>query len=230
MIFQEPMTALNPVFTIGEQVGETLRRHRSLSRSEARVETIQLLNRVALPNPSSRFHSYPHELSGGMRQRVMIAMAVASDPRVLIADEPTTALDVQTQRGVLDLLQSVVQAEGIGLLLITHDMALVGERADRICVLCQGRVCEMGDVEPVLSEPLHPYTRGLIACTPRLDGCRGDLPIMASALLSEEAWGPSPALQEGGQRLEPWRPPGDPVGGYHLQEVSDGRFVGVIPS
>ena len=182
MIFQEPMTALNPVYSIGEQVAEVLRRHRGMGHARARAEAIALLSRVNLPDPAERYKSYPHEFSGGMRQRVMVAMAIAARPSLVIADEPTTALDVRTQRGVLDLLQSLVTEDGMGLLLISHDMALVGERSDRMCVLCRGRICEMGPTRDVLEHPFHPYTRGLIQCMPRLDATGASLEAMAAAL------------------------------------------------
>jgi len=232
MIFQEPMTALNPVYSIGEQVAEVLRHHRGMGHARARAEAIALLSRVNLPDPADRYQSYPHEFSGGMRQRVMVAMAIAARPSLVIADEPTTALDVRTQRGVLDLLQTLVTEDGMGLLLISHDMALVGERSDRMCVLCQGRICEMGPTRDVLEHPLHPYTRGLIQCTPRLDATGASLEVMAAALEHPDL---SPLEGQGvdpGQT--PWWPAGGPGGApegvWRLLEVKQDRFVGVAAS
>ena len=194
MIFQEPMTALNPVYSIGEQVSEVLRHHRGMGHAEARIETIRLLGRVDLPDPAARYCAYPHEFSGGMRQRVLVAMAIAAKPSLVIADEPTTALDVRTQRGVLDLLQSLVIEDGMGLLLITHDMALVGERSDRLCVLCQGRICEMGPTrrDPGASlAPLHPGADSVhahAACRRFKPGSHGGQCLVASR--SEPPGGP----------------------------------------
>ncbi|MDG2200711.1 MAG: ABC transporter ATP-binding protein [Phycisphaerales bacterium] len=229
MIFQEPMTALNPVYSIGEQVSEVLRHHRGMGHAEARIETIRLLGRVDLPDPAARYCAYPHEFSGGMRQRVLVAMAIAAKPSLVIADEPTTALDVRTQRGVLDLLQSLVIEDGMGLLLITHDMALVGERSDRLCVLCQGRICEMGPTREILEHPLHPYTRGLIQCTPTLHAVDSSLEAMAAALAHPDL-SPLEGLGAANGRI-PWWPlnmPGAaPEAGWKLLEVSSNRFVGV---
>ena len=226
MIFQEPMSALNPVFSIGEQVEEVVRRHHRLSRADARRRVVTLLERVGLPNPAARYDDAPHEFSGGMRQRVMIAMAIAGEPSLLIADEPTTALDVRTQRGVLDLLQSLVTDEGMGLLLISHDMALVGERADRVCVLCRGRICERGPTREVLRSPLHPYTRGLIRCTPGFHGGDVSLAEMATALEHPELGPLRNAGAADGAR--PWWPSetGD-ESSWSLLEAGTGRFVAV---
>jgi peptide/nickel transport system ATP-binding protein len=229
MIFQEPMTALNPVYSIGEQVSEVLRHHRGMGHAEARTETIRLLGRVDLPDPAARYCAYPHEFSGGMRQRVLVAMAIAAKPSLVIADEPTTALDVRTQRGVLDLLQSLVVEDGMGLLLITHDMALVGERSDRICVLCQGRICEMGPTREILEHPLHPYTRGLIQCTPTLHAEDSSLEAMAAALAHPDL---SPLEGPGAANgCIPWWPQNRsgaaPEGGWRLLEVASDRFIGV---
>ncbi|HBZ96827.1 MAG TPA: ABC transporter ATP-binding protein [Phycisphaerales bacterium] len=225
MIFQEPMSALNPVFSIGEQVSEVVRRHHGLSGREARHRAISLLERVGLPDPAARYDEPPHRFSGGMRQRVMIAMAIAGNPTVLIADEPTTALDVRTQRGVLDLLQSLVSEAGMGLLLISHDMALVGERADRVCVLCRGRICELGPTSEVLRSPLHPYTRGLIRCTPGLHQGRVSLAEMAAALEQPDL---GPLRTDGsasGKR--PWWPSEGDRSEWRLLDAGTGRFVAV---
>ncbi len=169
MIFQEPMTSLNPVFTVGNQIGEGLRRHLGLSADAARARSIDLLTAVGIPAPEQRIDEYPHQLSGGMRQRVMIAMAIACEPALLIADEPTTALDVTVQAQIFDLLREVQARRGMGLILITHDMGAIAEMADRVAVMYGGRVVEEGAVADVLDRPQHPYTRGLIACVPAID-------------------------------------------------------------
>jgi len=169
MIFQEPMTSLNPLHRIGEQIAEPLRIHRGLSRGEARERACELLERVGISDPRARLDAYPHEMSGGMRQRVMIAMALACDPAVLIADEATTALDVTVQAQILDLLRALQQDSGMGLLFITHDLGVVAEIAERVVVMYAGQVVEEGDVRQILTRPLHPYTRGLIASVPRID-------------------------------------------------------------
>jgi peptide/nickel transport system ATP-binding protein len=169
MIFQEPMTSLNPVFTVGNQIGEGLRRHLKLGTDAAHARSIELLTAVGIPAPEQRVDEYPHQLSGGMRQRVMIAMAIACEPVLLIADEPTTALDVTVQAQIFDLLRDVQARRGMGLILITHDMGAIAEMADRVAVMYGGRVVEEGAVADVLDRPQHPYTRGLIACVPAID-------------------------------------------------------------
>ncbi|MCW2305878.1 ABC transporter ATP-binding protein [Rhodobium gokarnense] len=169
MVFQDPLTALNPVFTIGQQIVEVLRAHLSIGRREARARAVDLLRKVQIPDPERRIDDYPHQLSGGMRQRVLIAMAVALDPKVLIADEPTTALDVTVQAQILDLLASLREELGMALVLITHDLGLVAEYADTVAVMYGGRVVEAGTIEEVFSAPLHPYTRALFRSIPRLD-------------------------------------------------------------
>ncbi len=169
MIFQEPMTSLNPVLTVGKQIAEVLRLHEGLSAGAARKRAIELLDLVRVADPHRRIDDYPHRLSGGMRQRVMIAMAVACTPKLLIADEPTTALDVTIQAQVLDLLDSLRRDLGMALMLITHDLGIVGQWADRVVVLYAGRSAEETDASTLLNDPLHPYTRGLLAASPRLD-------------------------------------------------------------
>jgi peptide/nickel transport system ATP-binding protein len=166
-VFQEPMTSLNPAFTIGRQIGEVLRKHLGLSREEARQRTIELLDLVHIPAPERRIGEYPHQLSGGMRQRVMIAMAVACDPKVLIADEPTTALDVTIQAGILDLMRELRERLGTAIILITHDLGVVADVADRVIVMYAGRKAEEAPVDELFAHPQHPYTVGLLAAVPR---------------------------------------------------------------
>ena len=168
MVFQEPMTSLNPVFTVGEQISETLRRHQGLNRRQAKVLSIEMLDAVQIPLPARRINDYPHQLSGGMRQRVMIAMALACRPKVLIADEPTTALDVTVQAQIFDLMRAVGKETDAAIILITHDMGSVAEMAERVVVMYAGRKIEEGYVDDILARPRHPYTRGLIACVPHL--------------------------------------------------------------
>ena len=168
MVFQEPMTSLNPVFSVGEQIAEVLKAHQGLSKSEAREHAVELLESVKIPLPSRRANDYPHQLSGGMRQRVMIAIALACKPKVLIADEPTTALDVTVQAHIFELLHELRDQTGTSIILITHDMASVAEMAERVMVMYAGRKVEEGPVEEILTNPLHPYTQGLIRCVPHL--------------------------------------------------------------
>ena len=169
MIFQEPMSSLNPVFTIGEQIVEGLLRHRRISRSQAVERAIEMLRKVRIPAPEKRFHEHPHRLSGGMRQRAMIAMALACEPRLLIADEPTTALDVTIQAQILDLMRTLQRDTGTAIILITHDLGVVAEVADEVVVMYAGRVVERAPVRSLFDEPQHPYTIGLLGSIPRLD-------------------------------------------------------------
>ena len=168
-IFQEPMTSLNPVLTIGEQIAESLRRHEGLSKKEALVRTVEMLRLVQIPNAAGRLHDYPHQFSGGMRQRVMIAMALACKPKLVIADEPTTALDVTIQAQILDLLQDMKDRFGMAVMLITHAMGVVAETAQRVVVMYAGKVVEEADVDDLFEQPCHPYTQGLIRSIPRID-------------------------------------------------------------
>jgi peptide/nickel transport system ATP-binding protein len=169
MIFQEPMTSLNPSLTIGEQIIETILRHRGGSRSQARQRAVDLLRRVHIASPERRIDDYPHRLSGGMRQRVMIAMALACDPRLLIADEPTTALDVTLQAQILDLMRELKAASGAAIILITHDLGVVAEICDEVAVMYAGEIVERASVEELFASPQHPYTVGLLGSIPRLD-------------------------------------------------------------
>jgi len=166
MIFQEPMTSLNPVLTVGHQIEEVLRLHRGLNKRDARATGVALLAEVGIPEPDQRFDAYPHQMSGGMLQRVMIAIALSCEPRLLIADEPTTALDVTIQAQILDLLVSLQRKHGMALLLITHDLGVIAEVCDRVVVMYGGQIVETGATEEILTRPEHPYTQGLLASLP----------------------------------------------------------------
>jgi len=178
MIFQEPMTSLNPAFTVGDQIVEGILRHRKSSREAARARAIEMLRRVHIPSPERRFDDYPHRLSGGMRQRVMIAMALACEPKLLIADEPTTALDVTIQAQILDLMRTLREETGTAIILITHDLGVVAELADEVAVMYAGRIVERAPVETLFARPQHPYTVGLLGSIPRLDIEQARLPAI----------------------------------------------------
>jgi peptide/nickel transport system ATP-binding protein len=186
LIFQEPMTALNPVFTIGDQIAETLLVHRRVTRREAPSRVVELLEAVKIPDAAARARDYPHQLSGGMRQRVLIAMAIACKPSLVIADEPTTALDVTIQAQILDLLREMKTVFNLSLLLITHDLGVIAETADRVAVMYAGRIVEHGPVRAVLRSPQHPYTRGLLGSMPgaagdgRLRAIDGSVPVLGA--------------------------------------------------
>jgi oligopeptide/dipeptide ABC transporter ATP-binding protein len=168
MIFQDPMTSLNPVFTVGDQIAEALRLHRKLDKKAAKIASIEAMREVAIPSPERRVDDYPHQLSGGMRQRVMIAMALACDPELLIADEPTTALDVTIQAQILELIDNLRKTRKLAVLLITHDLGVVAEVADRVCVMYTGKIVEESGVDEIFAKPKHPYTQGLLRSVPKL--------------------------------------------------------------
>ena len=170
MIFQEPMTALNPVFTVGNQIAEVLTAHRDISAQQARDAAVELLRSVGIPSPEKRVEEYPHQLSGGMRQRVMIAMAIACKPLLILADEPTTALDVTIQAHILELLGKIQAEMGMAMILVTHDLGLIAERAHEVAVMYAGRIVEQTDTRELFANPQHPYTRGLMASIPRPTG------------------------------------------------------------
>ncbi|AFM24118.1 ABC transporter ATP-binding protein [Desulfomonile tiedjei] len=169
MIFQEPMTSLNPVFRIQDQIGEVYRVHRNMSKSEARDAAIVMLKKVGIPSPEKRSKDYPHQMSGGMRQRVMIAMALACDPKLMLADEPTTALDVTIQAQILELMNEIKHRLGTGIILITHDLGVVAEMVDRVAVMYAGKIVEEAPVNQLFASPQHPYTIGLLKSVPRID-------------------------------------------------------------
>ena len=170
MIFQDPMASLNPALTIGFQLSEAIRTHNRMGRADARVRSIELLDRVGVPDPAQRLRSYPHQLSGGLRQRVMIAMALSCHPRLLIADEPTTALDVTTQAQILDLLRELAESEGLSVLFVTHDLGVVAELCDSVAVMYAGQIVEHAPVSELFASPRHPYTAGLIAASRLREG------------------------------------------------------------
>jgi oligopeptide/dipeptide ABC transporter ATP-binding protein len=222
MIFQEPMTSLNPVFTVGFQIGEAARLHLGMSASQARDHAVKMLQKVRIPSPETRVDEYPHQMSGGMRQRVMIAMALACNPKLLIADEPTTALDVTIQAQILDLMRELQRELGMSILVITHDLGVVAEVADQVAVMYASKVVEYGPAKTVFKDPLHPYTVGLLHSIPSLETARGErLNVIAGSV-------PNPLRFPPGCKFHPRCPraveackttePG-------LREVSPGRWV-----
>jgi peptide/nickel transport system ATP-binding protein/oligopeptide transport system ATP-binding protein len=237
MIFQEPMTSLNPVFTIGNQIREAILLHQDLSRSATQEKAVEMLKLVGIPSPEKRVNDYPHQLSGGMRQRVMIAMALSCNPNILIADEPTTALDVTIQAQILDLLRDLQQRVGMGLILITHDLGVVAEVADEVMVMYAGNTVEKGSVHEIFSNPKMPYTRGLLRSIPtlshgagkrsRLDTIPGIVPNLLRlpqgcrfqercSFVIDQCKGAEPTLRE-----IPTLTANDSVGSHHIRCVRD---------
>jgi peptide/nickel transport system ATP-binding protein len=188
MIFQDPMTSLNPVFTVGDQIAEGIRAHFRVSRAEARQRAGALLQEVGIPDPMGRLDAYPHQLSGGMRQRVMIAIALAAEPEILVADEPTTALDVTVQAQILEVLDRLRRARGMAVLLITHDLGIVAGRADRVAVMYAGQIVEEATTEELFAHPSHPYTQGLFASVPRITGPVQRLTPIGGTVPPATAW------------------------------------------
>jgi peptide/nickel transport system ATP-binding protein/oligopeptide transport system ATP-binding protein len=182
MVFQEPMTSLNPVFTIGEQVMETIRAHEAMSQRALFARAVEMLEKVGIPSPAARMTDYPHQLSGGQRQRVMLAIALSCRPKLLIADEPTTALDVTIQAQILDLIMDLRDEFGMAIIIITHNMGVIAETADRVVVMYAGRVIEQAPVATLFDQPLHPYTRGLLSCVPTLDQRKARLDAIPGTL------------------------------------------------
>ena len=189
MIFQEPMTSLNPVFTCGDQVVEAIVLHQKINKKEAKKLTIDLFKEVQLPNPERMFSSYPHQISGGQKQRVMIAMAMSCRPSILIADEPTTALDVTVQKTILELMQKLQKERDMGILFITHDLGVIAELADKVIVMYKGKIVEQGNVWDIFTNPKHPYTKGLLACRPPLDKRYTFLPTVSDFMKEKENGG-----------------------------------------
>ena len=196
MIFQEPMSSLNPAFTIGEQIAEGLLRHRTIGKQEAKARAVQMLRQVRMPAPELRYHDYPHRLSGGMRQRAMIAMALACAPKLLICDEPTTALDVTIQAQILDLMRTLREETGTAIILITHDLGVVAELADEVAVMYAGRIVERAPVAQLFAEPQHPYTIGLLGSIPKLH-------LEQERLAAIEGQVPGPFAQPRGCKFQP---------------------------
>ncbi|MGH7585691.1 MAG: ABC transporter ATP-binding protein [Gemmatimonadales bacterium] len=219
MVFQDPMTSLNPVLTVGRQIGEVAELHLRLGRRQARSRAADLLREVGIADPDGRLDQYPHQLSGGMRQRVMIAIALAGEPDVLIADEPTTALDVTVQAQILELLDAIQRSRGMALLLITHDLGIVAGHADRVAVMYAGRIVEEAPTESLFAAPSHPYTIGLLASVPRIAGPPGRLQPIPGTVPSPAHW-PSgcrfhPRCPEVMERCRHDAPPPLPVGPEH---------------
>jgi peptide/nickel transport system ATP-binding protein/oligopeptide transport system ATP-binding protein len=188
MVFQDPMTSLNPVFTVGDQIVEGILAHFKMARAAARERALQLLQEVGIPDPAERLKAYPHQLSGGMRQRVMIAIALSAEPEILVADEPTTALDVTVQAQILEVLDRLQESRGMAVLLITHDLGIVAGRADRVAVMYAGQIVEEAPTSRLFSNPSHPYTQGLFASVPRIRGPLRRLNPIGGSIPAPTAW------------------------------------------
>ncbi|MEM1165201.1 MAG: ABC transporter ATP-binding protein [Planctomycetota bacterium] len=234
MIFQEPMTSLNPVYTIGDQILEAILLHQDVSAGGAVDIAVQAMDDVGIPEPASRLRDYPHQFSGGMRQRVMIAMALACQPNLLLADEPTTALDVTIQAQILELLAELQRTKDMSIMLITHDLGVVAENADVVCVMYAGRVVEYAPVFDLFDHPLHPYTRGLFASIPKMSERRDRLVTIDEVVKNQAEFESLPGEHRELRPWWPWHdPPKDlaphdgPAGDYELVQVEPHRWIGV---
>lgn len=234
MIFQEPMTSLNPVYTVGDQIIEAITLHREVSGREAWQIAVEAMDAVGIPDPEGRMKAYPHQFSGGMRQRVMIAMALACQPRLLLADEPTTALDVTIQAQILELLKDLKADRDMGMMLITHDLGVVAENADVVCVMYAGRVVEFANVYDLFDNPRHPYTRGLLASIPTIAHRHDRLVTITEVVDNPEEFKKLPDADKGVTPWWPWhdppkdlKPRDEPAGNYVLRKVADDHWVGV---
>ncbi len=234
MIFQEPMTSLNPVYTIGDQIVEAITLHQKVGLAEATDIAVKAMEDVGIPDPRGRLQAYPHQFSGGMRQRVMIAMALACRPKLLLADEPTTALDVTIQAQILDLLRNLQNTKNMGIMLITHALGVVAENADVVCVMYAGRVVEYANVFDLFANPMHPYTRGLFRSIPDVATRQHRLVTIREVIDNPAEFARLPGADKGVRPWWPWHEPpkdvvhtGGPAGDYALREVEPNHWVGV---